>query len=206
MSYLRDLTHRHKVTPPNCDQLDSVKSGEIFAEGKVAMMVNWLGFAAFADAHESSVVRGKIGGGLVPAGDGPEAQAASLNIYWCLAIPTGSAQAEEAYRFIRHCAAPEMDLITSDEGGIGTRRSTWAECARRGVAGYDVMEELHTRARHMPRIQNFGRVSEILNEHLDRALNKGADIEAELKGAADRCAEVGARLKGVAVGAEGSQK
>lgn len=53
------------------------------------------------------------------------------------------------------------------------------------------MEELHARARHMPRIRNFGRLSKILNEHLDRALNKGADIEAELESAADRCAEVG---------------
>ena len=84
-----------------------------------------------------------------------------------------------------------MDLITSDEGGIGARRSTWSEYAQRGVAGYDVMEELHARARHMPRIRNIGRVSAILNEHLDRALNKGADIEAELKSAADRWAEVG---------------
>jgi multiple sugar transport system substrate-binding protein len=189
LSYLRDLSHRYKVTPPGCDQVDSVKSGEIFAAGKVAMMVNWLGFASFADVHESSVVRGKVAGGLVPAGDGPGAQAVSLNIYWCLAIPTGSAQAEEAYRFIRHCATPEMDLITSDEGGIGTRRATWSEYARRGVAGFDVMEELHAGARHMPRIRNFGQVSEILNEHLDRALNKGADIEKELESAAKRCAE-----------------
>jgi multiple sugar transport system substrate-binding protein len=176
LKYLRDLSHRYKVTPPDCDQVDSVKSGEIFAAGQVAMMVNWLGFAAFADAHESSAVCGNVGGALVPAGEGPGAQTVSLNIYWCLAIPTGSDQAEEAYRFIRHCAGPEMDLITSDEGAIGTRRSTWAEYARRGVAGYDVMEELHERARHMPRIQDFGRVSEILNEHLDRALNQGADI------------------------------
>jgi hypothetical protein len=41
----------------------------------------------------------------------------------------------------------------------------------------------------MPRIRNFGQVSEILNEHLDRALNKGADIEKELESAAKRCAE-----------------
>ncbi|MEC7842472.1 MAG: extracellular solute-binding protein [Candidatus Latescibacterota bacterium] len=191
LSYLRDLTHRYKVTPPDGEMVDSVRSGEIFAAGKVAMMVNWLGFAAFADVHESSAVRGQVGSGLVPAGDGRRAQAASLNIYWCLAIPTGSSKAEEAYRFIRHCAAPAMDLITSDEGGIGARRSTWTEYAQRGVTGYDIMEELHARARHMPRIRNIGRVSAILNEHLDRALNKGADIEAELECAADRCAEVG---------------
>ena len=87
LTYLRDLMHRHEVTPPGCDQVDSVKSGEIFAEGTVAMMVNWLGFAAFADTHESSTVRGKVGGCLVPAGDGRNGLGASLNIYWCPCPP-----------------------------------------------------------------------------------------------------------------------
>ena len=84
-----------------------------------------------------------------------------------------------------------MDMITSDEGAIGVRRSTWSEYAQRGVAGYDVLEELHANARHLPRVGNFGRISEILNEHLDRALNKGAVIEQELRKAADRCRHAG---------------
>ena len=185
LTFLKDLMHEHRVTPPDCAEIDSVKSGERFADGQVAMMVNWMGFAAFADAHESSRVRGKVGCGLVPAGEGHSG--CSLNIYWCLSIPAGSRQQDDAYRFLRWCAGPDMDRITSEEGAIGVRKSTWRTFSERGVAGYSALEELHAHARHLPRVPAFGGMSEVLNEHLDRALNRGGDVGEELRQAAARC-------------------
>jgi multiple sugar transport system substrate-binding protein len=190
LTFLRDLMHRHKVTPPDGAQIDSVKSGERFSSGQIAMMVNWMGFAAFADSHESSKVRGKVGCGLIPAGDGPNGSSGSLNIYWCLSIPIGSKQKEDAYRFLKNAARPEMDRITSEEGGIGVRKSTWKAYAARGVAGYAELEELHAHARHLPRVAAFGKMSEVLNEHLDRALNRSGDVKTELGRAAERCASL----------------
>ena len=35
-------------------------SGMLFAQGKVAMMANWFGFAAYADTAEDSRVRGLV--------------------------------------------------------------------------------------------------------------------------------------------------
>ena len=190
LNFLKDLVHTHRVTPADCAGIDSVESGKRFAAGKVAMMVNWMGFAAFADSDEGSRVRKKVGGGLVPAGEGPGGAGCSLNIYWCLSIPAGSRDPENAYRFMKWCARPDMDLITSEEGGTGVRRSTWRTCAEQGVAGYAEMEALHDHARHLPRVPAFGGMSEILNEHLDKALNKGADVETELRRAAERCGEL----------------
>ena len=80
-----------------------------------------------------------------------------------------------------------MDVITSEEGGTGARRSTWRTFAERGVAGYASMEELHANARHLPRAPAFGAMSEVLNEHLDRALNRDGDVQRELNRAAERC-------------------
>lgn len=186
LTFLRDLMHRYRVTPPDCREIDSVKSGERFASGSVALMVNWMGFAAFADSHPSSRVRGRVGCAVVPRGDGPGGLPCSLNIYWCLSIPAGSRQPYEACRFLRWVARPDMDLITSEEGAIGVRRSTWSEFGRRGVAGYTELERLHAVARHLPRTAAFGPWSEMLNEHLDRVLNRGADPAAELRAAARR--------------------
>ena len=70
LNFLKDLVHTHRVTPADCAEIDSVESGTRFAAGNVAMMVNWMGFAAFADSDESSKVRRKVGGGLVPGGGG----------------------------------------------------------------------------------------------------------------------------------------
>jgi multiple sugar transport system substrate-binding protein len=187
LQFEKDLIHTHKVVPPNCAEIDSVESGNVFSAGKVAMMVNWTGFASFADAHESSQVRGKVGCGQIPAGDGPNGSSCSLNIYWCLSVTAGSQNQQAAYDFLRHCSHPEMDIITSEEGGIGVRRSTWIEFANRGVAGYSIMEELHANARHQPQVPSFGAMTEILNEHLNRALNEDGDPAKELNAAAEKC-------------------
>jgi multiple sugar transport system substrate-binding protein len=190
LTFLGDMIHTHRVTPSDCADIDSVKSGERFASGQVAMMVNWMGFAAFADAHESSHVRRKVGCGLIPAGEGKNGASCSLNIYWCLSIPANSQHHVDAYQFLKWCARPEMDLLTSEEGAIGVRKSTWRQFARRGVAGYSSLESLHANARHLPRLASFGKMSEILNEHLDRALNRGAEAQEELQQAAERCAKI----------------
>ncbi len=187
LTFLYELMHVEAVAPPGAE-INSVRSGELFAAGQVALMVNWMGFAAYADSHPHSQVRGQVACAPVPAGDEPGGSAASLNIYWCLSVPAGSRQREEAYRFLRWCARPEMDLITAEEGGVGVRRSTWSHPQFRDVAGYAEMEAAHAVARHLPRTPAFGKMLEILNEHVDRVLNHGADVEEELERAAERCA------------------
>ena len=46
----------------------------------------------------------------------------------------GSAGPELAYRFIRHCLSPAMDKLTTTEGAIGCRLSTWANSSARSAS------------------------------------------------------------------------
>ena len=110
-------------TPPDLEPIDSVKSGELFAEGPIAMMVNWFGFAAYCEQPDSPV-KGQVAIAPIPAGPGGDS--ASLNVYWLLGIAAGSKHQDAAYAFVKHCATPAMDKLTTLAGGIGCRLSTWA--------------------------------------------------------------------------------
>src|SRR5689334_23212455 len=45
IDFYRRLVNDRGMTPPGLQEIDSVKSGELFASGQIAMMVNWFGFA-----------------------------------------------------------------------------------------------------------------------------------------------------------------
>lgn len=137
------------MTPPGLAEIDSVKSGELFASGAVAMMVNWFGFAAVCE-QPGCAVKGKTWVAPVPAGEGGES--ASLIVYWLLAVAAGSPHPNVAYAFARHCATPEMDRLTTLEGGIGCRRSTWADPEVNAlIPFYDRLAALHDGTRTLPR-------------------------------------------------------
>ena len=146
------------------------------------MMVNWLGFASFADSHASSNVRGQVGVALLPST--PGVPSISLSNYWCLAIPAGSRQPSEAYKFLRHCASAAMDSITLEEGCIPCRRSTWTRAAAQGIAGFALMEPLQASARTLPPVTWYGALREILNDELGRAYRGEASATDALQSAA----------------------
>ena len=146
---------------PDPRSIDSVKSGEIFADGKVALMVNWFGFAAYAASHPQSRVKDLIDIAPIPAGGGA---ATSLNIYWVLAIGARCREPDLAYRFIRHCMTPAMDKLTSTAGAIGCRRSAWDDPEiRAAVPFYAGLEVLHARARELPSDPRFPELANIID-------------------------------------------
>jgi len=61
LDFLRMLATDQDAIAPDCRSLDSVQSGSLFAEGKVALMANWFGFAAHADTAADSRVRNTFG-------------------------------------------------------------------------------------------------------------------------------------------------
>ncbi|MER3486474.1 MAG: ABC transporter substrate-binding protein, partial [Chloroflexota bacterium] len=81
LDFYRQLVNDRSVTPPGLTEIDSVKSGERFATGSIAMMVNWFGFAAVCE-QPGCPVKGKVGVAPVPAGEG--GQSTSLIVYWLL--------------------------------------------------------------------------------------------------------------------------
>src|SRR3546814_10971860 len=102
---------------PGARDLDSVKSGLLFAEGKVALMANWFGFAAYADTSPESCVKGLVDVAPLPAG--PGGRSVSLNVFWVLTIGSGSPRKQLARDFLRHCAPAPRDQLTPHAGASG---------------------------------------------------------------------------------------
>ena len=168
LDFYRRIVNDRGATYLNPAQIDSVKSGEVFSAGNVAMMVNWFGFAAVCELPDSPV-KGKVAVAPLPAGD--EGTTASLIVYWILAIASGSRHKDEAYAFLRHVCTPEMDKITTLEGAIGCRFSTWSDPdVNATIPFYHRMAELIRSARTLPRSEQLPRLAHIVDEAVQKAL------------------------------------
>ena len=183
LDFLRNLATDSSAIAPGCSQLDSVRSGALFAEGKVALMANWFGFAAYADSAADSKVRGLVDIAPLPAG--PDGSSVSLNVFWVLAIGSGSANKDLAWQFLRHCARPDMDRLTTTEGAIGVRLSTWndREIVTR-LPYYSRLAWLHEHAREMPVSPDLSRISEIVDDLMTAAITTNVSTD-ELLARAD---------------------
>ena len=158
LDFYRAIVRDYAAVPRDCVGMDSVAAGKLFSDGKVAMMVNWFGFAAFAHAAAESAVRGMVEIAPIPAGAGRAS--VSLNVYWMLSIAAGSPYKETAWRFMRHAMTPEMDLLTSTSGAIGCRRSTWNNLGlNTSIPFYHRLEELHFGAREIPQRADWPKIA-----------------------------------------------
>jgi multiple sugar transport system substrate-binding protein len=163
LSFYRDIVRDTSAVPANCTDLDSVAAGQLFAQGKVAMMVNWFGFAAHAHTAEGSAVRGQVDVAPIPAGS--IVASTSLNVYWLLAAASGSIHREIACRFLLHMQSAEMDRITSMCGAIGCRRSTWRDHElNAAIPFYHRLEDLHAGARQIPQHASWPKIARIIDE------------------------------------------
>jgi multiple sugar transport system substrate-binding protein len=169
LDFYRRVVKDRSLTPPSLELIDSVASGAWFASGEIAMMVNWFGFAAVCELS-GSPTKGRVAVAPLPAGE--YGSSASLNVYWLLAIASGSTQKEEAYAFIRHCASPEMDRITTLEGGIGCRLSTWNDPeVNVAIPFYSQLAKLHHHTREFPRSVRLPELIRIIDHAVARALS-----------------------------------
>ncbi len=164
LQYYADLILVDRVCPPKTLEYDSVASGVAYAAGEAAMMWNWCGFSAVAELPPSKII-GQNRVGLVPRGDGPAGRHMSLNIYWVLGIPAGSAQADLAYAFLRHCATPAMDRITAVSGGTGVRLSTWRDAEIQAQFNYyQAIEVVHRNVESPPRLPEYPAINDVFNQ------------------------------------------
>ena len=183
LEFYRFLARSRAHTPPHPEAIDSVRSGELFASGSIAMMVNWFGFAAVCE-QPGSPVKGKIAVSTLPASPGIEP--ASLIVYWLLAVGSGSPHAETAYAFARHCATPAMDKITTMTGGIGCRLSTWSDPEVIAlVPFYAELPRLYTGARTLPRSRQFPHLAHIIDAAVQAAIQQDTPTEEILRRAQD---------------------
>lgn len=182
LEYYHRLIHEEQVVPPSAVEMESVESGEFYANGGAAMMWNWAGFGAMAE-HESSAVFGRTNYGLIPRADSPNGIHTSLTVLYGLAIPSTSDHRDLAYEFIQHTAKPEMDLITTMEGASGTRLSTWRDReVLQSNSFYSMVEEINTASVNtLPQIPQYAELNDILNRMMDEAVvRRSTPIEEAL--------------------------
>jgi multiple sugar transport system substrate-binding protein len=168
LDYYRGIVNDSQACFPACGQVDSIRSGDIFLSGPIAMMVNWFGFAARCDRPDSAL-RGKIA--LAPIPGGRSGQTASLSNYWVIGIGSGSEAKAASYDLLRHIASAEMDRLTALHGAVGVRLSTWSdpevlEC----VPIYSELERLSATARTLPFCEDLPEFAEIVNQVTVEAL------------------------------------
>ncbi len=168
LDFLRTLAKDTDAVAPNLREIDSVKSGMLFCGGKLALMTNWFGFAAFGETWSESKVKGKIDIAPLPSARG--GVSVSLNVFWMLTIAAGSTQKEIAWDFLRHVATPAMDKLTTTEGAIGVRRSTWSDAeVNRAVPYYHKLDELHARARELPVHPKLSQIAHVIDAMMTQA-------------------------------------
>ena len=179
MKYYRQMLQATDLIHPKSMAFDSVKAGVAFAEGEIALMVNWFGFAAMCEVYPSSLVKGKVDVANVPAG--PGGQGVSLNAYWMYVIGQGSQQKDLAYDFIKFATNVEFDKKLTLEGGIGCRKSTWHDAeVNQKVPYYHKLEALHENTQALPRMAGWPAIASIIDEMVLQVINTDKSIKSIL--------------------------
>ncbi|WP_170323994.1 ABC transporter substrate-binding protein [Cryptosporangium phraense] len=177
LEFLRRL-RRERLVDPASMEWDSVASGEHFAAGEAALMVNWAGYAAMC-------APGAVACAPVPNG-------VSLNIYWVWVVAAGSAAPGPAYEFLKHLASPEMDVITSLSGATGVRLSTWRDPRVRALSPYyEVIEEVHRGVLSPPPVTDWPSVAGVLSSAIHDVMRERVDPAAALAAASAEIDAVG---------------
>jgi multiple sugar transport system substrate-binding protein len=179
LTFYRNIVNDQKASHPDSRDFDSVRAGQAFANGELAMAINWFGFATVAATHQSSSVRGKVDIAAVP---GLNEQGISLNSYWILAVAAGSPHVDTAYQFLRFCASPEMDRLLTKIGGTGCRTSTWRDLEiNAAIPFYHRLESLHSVARSLPRREDWSTLASVIDTVVLAAINTDEAIHSILE-------------------------
>jgi multiple sugar transport system substrate-binding protein len=185
LTFYKTIINDTNATHPKCSDFDSVKSGMAFANGEIAMMVNWFGFASMCEVFTDSKVKGSVDITHVPAGK--NGQGVSLNVYWLYAIGKGSKHKNIAYEFIKYAVNAENDKRLTLEGGIGCRKSTWTDKeVNQTVPYYHKLAMLHDNARTLPRKNNWNEISAVIDTMVTELFSTEKQVtdlvyEAQLK-------------------------
>ena len=192
VDFYRNLVRDPLACYPGAERIDSIQSGDVFLSGKIAMMVNWFGFAARCN-HPGSPLSGRIG--LAPIPGGEPGQSASLSNYWVIGIASGSREKQAAYELLHHIAGPEMDKLTALSGAVGVRLSTWRDPdVRKRVPLYAELEKLSAHARTLPFCEQLPDFAEIVNQVSVEALQTDRPSEEILREAQDLALRKGISL------------
>lgn len=169
LDFYRNLFRNQSCLHPKSTAYESVQAGQAFARGEVAMMVNWFGFASWAQIDQASAVKGKVDVARIPSSK--DGISPALNVYWLYAIAEGSRHKELAYDFIRFAVSKANDKRLTLEGGVGCRHSTWHDPQiNQSIPFYNKLAQLHETARTLPRLANWTEIAHIIDDTVTAAV------------------------------------
>ncbi len=172
LTFLDRLWNDLGVIDPQARRYDSVASGQAFADGRAALMVNWCGFAALSSLPGSPTA-GLVRCAPVPRVELSSPRSVSVNVFWAVGVASGSRDPVAAYDLVRHLASPEMDKITSRAGATGTRLSTWRDPAIQAIAPYySIIEEVHRSVDSPPATAAWPQIAGALTAMVDGVLHR----------------------------------
>jgi multiple sugar transport system substrate-binding protein len=106
-------------------------------------------------------------------------------------VAAGSPHPDVAYAFARYCCTPAMDKLTTLEGGIGCRLSTWWDPEVNAlIPFYAELPRLHEGTRTLPRSRALPQLSHIIDEAVQAAIATDEPSEVILRRAQDLAGEL----------------
>jgi multiple sugar transport system substrate-binding protein len=184
MEFYREIVNDKTAVYPKCRETDSLKSGMLFAEGKIAMMVNWFGFASMCETVTSGdiKVKGKIGIDSIPRDKGIDR--VSLSVIYTWTIGSGSPFKDIAYKFIKYCVSEENDRLLPLKGVVGCRKSTWKdEKINAVIPYYSELIDMHSYVKQFPKLTIWHDITKIIDELVLEVLNTDKPIRRILDAA-----------------------
>lgn len=176
LDYYRKIINNPKAVHPKIKKFGSVEAGMAFAKGEAAMAINWFGFASMCEVIEESKVKGKVDITELPHDQNHKT--ASLNVYWLYTIGTGSKHQKLAYDFLRFATTSESDKLLTNEGGIGCRKSTWADTEiNKTIPFYHKLEMLHENALTLPQTPIWPKAAELIDQMVLKAIESSVSSE-----------------------------
>jgi len=172
LTFYRDLVTTYQIASPECLELNSIQSGGYYAQGHVAMMWNWAGFATVA---ETSSIAGKNAITVIPRGDGPEGVHSSLNVFWALVkMSEGNELVERVFGELTNSL---MDNLVGMTGNCSARRSTWSNPEmQQKFPYYAILEQAYNGARTLPAHPRWAEANHEISHAVERVMQKGEDV------------------------------
>lgn len=170
LEFYKSTAQNKSISHPKSADFDSVALGLAFANGELAMMINWFGFASMAQVIPESKVKDAVDITTIPGST--KGKEKSLNVYWLYTLGKGSKNKQIAYDFIRYAVSIKNDKLLTTEGGIGCRKSTWKDDEiNQLIPFYHKLEKLHTNANTLPKSIHWNAISKIIDQLVITFLN-----------------------------------
>lgn len=183
LRYMRDLIHRHRVSPPSAYTEMKEEEARLFFQGGNALFERNWPYAWLLHESEGSAVRGKVGIAPIPA-FAPGSGVSTLG-GWHAGISRYTDARSESARLLCFLTSKAVQKKLALELGWNPGRRDLYEDpgVLEKLPHFRTLRTVFERARPRPIVPFYTLLSEILQRHLNKALSGGASPEDALAAA-----------------------